>query len=184
MHAVELLPDEPLDQAVRAAWQHLAAHGLPSLAAHPHPTNRPHLTLATSSEPPNAAVAAALTGLPVPARITGLVFFGGRTAMAAWRLAPDPALTDLQAAVWAALAGTERNPLHDPARWVPHLSLARRVRDGQRPDMTQALDGLGSVEGLLITPRYYDSGTRTVSSPTDYPTAPDRPTDSPKPAPH
>ncbi|MEH0820071.1 2'-5' RNA ligase family protein, partial [Micromonospora sp. CPCC 205714] len=46
MRTVELLCSPPLEQAVRAAWDRLAAAGLPSLARNTHPSNRPHLTLA------------------------------------------------------------------------------------------------------------------------------------------
>jgi hypothetical protein len=48
MRTVELLGDEELDRAVRAAWRRLDQAGFSSLAQHRHPTNRPHLTLASA----------------------------------------------------------------------------------------------------------------------------------------
>src|ERR1700760_3791248 len=81
MQTVELLGDDGLDRAVRAAWRRLDQVGLPSLARHQHPTNRPHLTLASADQwPPGAAAALgdALRALPVPVRLDRLVFFGGR----------------------------------------------------------------------------------------------------------
>ncbi len=48
MRTVELLLDPGLDQGVRDLWDRLRDAGLPSLAAHPHPTNRPHLTVITA----------------------------------------------------------------------------------------------------------------------------------------
>ena len=55
MHTVELLPDEELTRGVRELWALLRDAGLPSLATHQHPTNRPHFTVIT---------AASLDGLP------------------------------------------------------------------------------------------------------------------------
>ncbi|WYB32049.1 hypothetical protein V6574_23790 [Streptomyces sp. SM1P] len=69
MHSIELLPDAATDRAVRGVWQALADEGLPSQSAHRHPTNRPHLTLATAETiPPEArtALAEALGALPCP----------------------------------------------------------------------------------------------------------------------
>ncbi|HEY2266768.1 MAG TPA: hypothetical protein VGI96_29395 [Streptosporangiaceae bacterium] len=71
---MELLGDEELDRAVRAAWRRLDQAGFSSLAQHRHPTNRPHLTLASAGQyRPAAAVAiaAALRMLPIPVRLGG-----------------------------------------------------------------------------------------------------------------
>lgn len=74
MRTVELLGDEELDRAVRAAWRRLDQAGFTSLARHRHPTNRPHLTLASAEQRPPAAAAAiagALRVLPVVVRLEG-----------------------------------------------------------------------------------------------------------------
>jgi hypothetical protein len=76
-----LLGDEELDRAVRMAWRRLEQARLSSLARHRHPTNRPHLTLASADEfSPDAAaaIAGALCMLPVTIRLDGLRFFGRR----------------------------------------------------------------------------------------------------------
>jgi 2'-5' RNA ligase len=163
VRTVELVCDAALDAAVRDAWRRLDAAGLPSLATHTHPTNRPHLTLAAADEFPSGAeerISAALAALPVAVRTDGVVFFEGKQAMAAWRLVADPALVQLQEAVWHALDGTDRNPLHEPARWMPHLSLARRVRPEQRAAVE--LVTRSGAAGRLTAGRSYDSITRTV----------------------
>jgi hypothetical protein len=55
VRTVELVCSPGLEAAVRGAWERLAAAGLPSLARNAHPTNRPHLTLASVDEfPPGA----------------------------------------------------------------------------------------------------------------------------------
>ena len=64
MHTVELLPDDELDSRVREMWGSLLDRGLPSLASHPHPTNRPHVTVVT------APVLDRLPELPLPIEVT------------------------------------------------------------------------------------------------------------------
>jgi hypothetical protein len=166
VRTVELIGDDALDGAVRAAWQRLAAAGLPSLGTHPHSTNRPHLTVVTADRLPPEPVAAALGHLPIRVRLHGVIFFDGRAGMAAWRVHADEALVRLHADVWQALDGQDRNPLHAPQAWVPHVSLARRVRPEQRAAVRDVIDGL-AAEGRFVAARSYDTGTRTV---TDLPT--------------
>jgi 2'-5' RNA ligase len=164
MRTVELVCGAALDGAVRDCWARLYAAGLPSLATHSHPTNRPHLTLATAEEfPPGAweRIAAALTALPIEIRADKLVFFGGAQAMAAWRVVADSVLWEVQAAVWSALDGAQRNPLHEPGRWVPHISVARRVHAEQRPVVERVAGA--AVRGALVAGRSYDSVSRTVT---------------------
>ena len=164
MRTVELLGDDGLDRAVRAAWRRLDQVGLPSLARHQHPTNRPHLTLASADQwPPGgaAALADALRALPVPVRLNRLLFFGGRTGVLAWAVDGGEALRDLQAQVWSALDGADRHPQHEPGTWTPHISLARRLQPDQAPLAAVAVGGVVPT-GMLTTARSYDSVTRTV----------------------
>jgi len=164
VRTVELLGDAGLEEAVRAAWRRLDEAGLPSLARHRHPTNRPHLTLASVAEfPPGAteAIGRALRGLPVLVQLGGLHFFGGRAGMLAWAVDGGEALRDLQAQVWSALDGAARNPLHEPAVWTPHISLARRLSPDQVP-LAGQVTGESVRDGKLDRARSYDSLTRTV----------------------
>lgn len=149
MRTVELLGDEELDRAVRAAWRRLDQAGLSSLARHRHPTNRPHLTLASAGQfPPGAAaaIAGALRMLPIPVRLGGLRFFGGRAGVLAWAVDGDAALRELQAQVWLARAASRsmnraagRRISAWPGacrparrRWLPRLS-ARSRPAGRSP---------------------------------------------------
>jgi hypothetical protein len=151
MRTVELLLDDELDGVVRALWDRLAAAGLRSLAAHPHPTNRPHVTLAAGDVLP----AALDLPLPIPVTLDGAVAFEGRSAVLAWRVRPSPQLLAVQAAVWRAMA--DPNPLHEPGRWVPHVSLARKVPPGFAAEV-------GVRHGRFVAARSYDTQTRTVVS--------------------
>jgi 2'-5' RNA ligase len=158
MRTVELLLDDELDGAVRAVWRRLAQANLPSLAHHPHPTNRPHVTLAAADVVPDLD----LSALPLPVTLDGLVFFAGRSGMLVWRVVPDAALLALQSAVWHALH--DPNPLHAPDVWVPHVSLARRVRQADRARMSDFLAGLRPRQGRLVAARSYDTESRTVTA--------------------
>jgi len=159
MRTVELLLNDELDGAVREVWRRLAAAGLPSLATHTHPTNRPHLTLAAADDLPE--LGPVLAPLPLSATLRGLVRFEGRVAMLAWRVTADPALRALQERIWHALDGVPRSPLHQPDRWVPHVSLAR----WPAPTLaTRVLADLAPVTGWFVGARSYDSETRTVTT--------------------
>jgi 2'-5' RNA ligase len=162
VRTVELLPGDELDRAVRAAWMRLDAAGFVSLAQHRHPTNRPHLTLASAEVlPPPAAIADALRLLPIEVRLEGLHLFGGRSGVLAWAVDGGHVLRDLQARVWSALDGGDGNPQHEPDAWTPHLTLARRVRPNQLALAAQAV-GADVVAGTFSAARSYDSLTRTV----------------------
>jgi 2'-5' RNA ligase len=158
MHTVELTVDPALDELVRSVWQRLHAAGLPSLATHEHPTNRPHLTLAAADRL-TPEVTAALTGLPVAAVLDGLVFFDRAVG---WRVQLTDTLRELQGAVWRALEGTRRNPQHAPDSWVPHVSLVLRAQD--HPRYAAALRDLPVARGGFVQARTYDSQTRTVTA--------------------
>ena len=158
MHTVELILDPALDSAVRAVWQHLHAAGLPSLATHTHATNSPHLTLAAADRL-TPEVEEALAALPLDAVLDGLIFFERAVV---WRVEPTDSLRDLQATMWRALAGTERNPQHAPDAWIPHVSLALRAKD--QPRYAAELGDRPVARGAFVQARSYDSATRTVTT--------------------
>ncbi|WP_369211572.1 2'-5' RNA ligase family protein [Streptomyces flavofungini] len=174
MHSVELLPDETTERAVTDVWRRLRDAGLPSQAAHRHPTNRPHLTLATADALPaevRARLRQLLAVLPVPLRLEGVVRFTGRRTVVAWSVRADEALSGLHEAVWRTLADAPGcgglNPLHAPGRWRPHITLARG-REGEWPASAAALLSGASTEqpdvvtGRWVRARTYDSAVRTV----------------------
>ncbi|MEV4843377.1 2'-5' RNA ligase family protein [Micromonospora matsumotoense] len=165
MRTVELLCCPVLEETVRAAWDRLAGAGLPSLARHGHPTNRPHLTLAAVEAFPPGAVdrLAGLfdAALPLPVRLERVTVLDG-SAPLVWLVRPTAELTALHGAVWAALDGAEgQRPWHAPGRWVPHLSLALRFRDHDRR-LARALTDGDRPEGRFVAARSYDGDTRTV----------------------
>lgn len=159
MHTVELLPDPALDDVVRGVWRRLAAAGVPSLAGHPHETNRPHLTLA--SAPGLPPLDGALAGLPVPVRLAGVLAFPGRRSALAWAIVPSRALLDVHAAVAGAL-GVDDEGHSAPGRWTPHVSLALRLSPEERAAGVALLADLPEAVGELVAARTYDGESRTV----------------------
>jgi hypothetical protein len=161
MPTVELLPDEELRGRVEAVWERLAGAGLPGLAEHGHPTNRPHLTLAAADAlPPDGWLATALAGLPVPVRLDGLLSFGGARGGLAWAVVPGRALLDVQAAVSELVR--PRSPWFRPGLWTPHVSLVLRASPAQRAAAVELLADLPAAEGALVAARSYDEPSRTV----------------------
>jgi hypothetical protein len=138
LHAVELVPDEAGDAAVRRDWQALRDAGLPSQLDHPAATNTPHVTVLALPEltRDREALATAALGplLPVQVRMAGLAVLGGPKVTIARLLdVPGPltrAVLDLRVGVEG-----ERHP-----GWLPHITLARRV---PRAFVQQVVDVLG-----------------------------------------
>lgn len=153
MHTVELLPDPELDSGVRDLWRRLLDAGLPSLATHPHPTNRPHLTMIT------ATTIAGIVPLKLPiAAELGRVRFLGRALVR--EVVPTANLLDLQTQLWTALAGAD--PWPAPADWIPHVSLALTVPANRRDAALRMLTELPAAAGHFVAARSYDARTRTV----------------------
>jgi 2'-5' RNA ligase len=175
VRTVELLCSPELEEAVRAVWARLAAAGLPSLAHHSHPTNRPHLTLAAVDEfPPGAEKRLADlcdAALPLPVRLDRVTVLDG-SAPLVWLVRPAPQLVALHGAVWDVLAEAPgQQPWHAPGRWNPHLSLALRFRDADRR-RARALAGPGRPSGAFVGARSYDTETRTITELAPAPPAP------------
>jgi len=152
MHTVELLPDPRLEDGVRDLWDRLRGAGLPSLADHPHPTNRPHLTLLT------AASLAGLgpLGLPVAAELAEVRFLGRALVLL---VTPTGELRELQSAAWSALAG---DPWPPPPEWIPHVSLALKVPPDRRGEALDLLATVPATRGHFTAARSYDTQSRTV----------------------
>lgn len=156
--ALELVPDQAGDAAVRRDWQALRDAGLPSQLDHPGATNAPHLTLLAAPDVSGAtARAAELVGplLPVSVRASGVLVLGGaRVTIARVVDVPDA----LVAAVLELRAETGELAHQG---WLPHLTLARRV---PRAELQRALEVVGHEDVVLrlSTLRSWDPGTRSV----------------------
>ncbi|MFI1988986.1 2'-5' RNA ligase family protein [Actinoplanes sp. NPDC020271] len=146
MHTVELLLDQELEDAVRRQWSWLRNAGLPSLADHPHPTNRPHLTVIRA---PSLTGLPSLT-LPLVAEL-GPVRRLGRALVR--EVVPTPELRELHHRIRSALP----DAWPPPQEWTPHVSLALRF-----PGTTTPAIPAGRDRGQFAAARTYDTVTRMV----------------------
>ena len=159
LHALELVPDDAGEEAVRREWQALRDAGLPSQLDHAGATNTPHLTVVSAPGLPDAAidVAKARLGalLPVRARAAGLLLLGGRrvTLARAYDLDDD--------VVRRVLAVRVQVPDRQHLGWLPHVTLARRL---DRADAQAAIDVLGheDVELRFTALRQWDPEKSSV----------------------
>ena len=164
-HSVELLFDPDTEAAIRHDWETLAAAGLPSLAHHQSPTNRPHVTLTAAARiDPGVddALAALAARLPVPCRIGAPVVFGRRTLTLVRSIVPTSELLAVHAAVDAACLPLMPTPPYDhtrPGQWTAHVTLARRMTG---PELVEALAAIGAsdVEGSFTGLRRWDGDAK------------------------
>ncbi|MCR6031094.1 hypothetical protein GGQ22_06515 [Nocardioides sp. zg-579] len=161
LHALELVPDEAGQEAVRHDWEKLREAGLPSQLDHRGPTNAPHLTVVSAAELPDAAidVASARLGslLPFRARSAGLLLLGGE------RLTVARAVDIDDDVVRRVLAVRVQVPDRAHLGWLPHVTLARRL---PREDAQRAVDALGHEDVVLTFTRLrrWDPDTGRVTT--------------------
>ena len=156
-HSVELLPDPDTDALVRGEWAALVDAGLPSLANHRSPTNRPHVTL-VAAERIAAAADGALAGLaerlPLPCRLGAPVVFGRGSVTLVRSVVPSAELLEFQRRVvnvLAPLALSGEFPHTLPGQWTPHVTLCRRLPAERLPaalDVIAAHTIVGTFDGL------------------------------------
>jgi 2'-5' RNA ligase len=143
VQSVELLLDEESEQRVFAEWRALEAAGLPSQAWQTAPSNRPHVTLVAldridaATEP--AIVGAAVGVLPVRMRIGPLMVFGRGPHVLVRSVLATPAILAVHRAVALACRVPEDSQ-SAPGRWVPHVTLARRMTADQVATALPLLD--------------------------------------------
>lgn len=159
--SVELLLDAASEARVRADWARLADAGLTSQSRHPSPTNRPHVTLAAVAALPEGAedrLAAACSDLPVQARLGPLAVLGHDPAVLVRLVVANAELIALHAQV-AGAAGVPADDLAAPGRWLPHLTLARRM---PLTEVSRAIDLLprGDEQVRFVAARRWDSEAR------------------------
>ena len=167
MHSVEVVLDDESDLWVRRQWAALAEVGVPSQARHTGASNRPHVTLALTSQMDpevQSGLRDAVSALPVPITIGGLLVFGSTRFVLTRLVVPNAALLALQAAVLDALPdGTEatvdRHGTFAPGRWTAHITLGRRLAATDVGTAIRALADLPrprGTDGALTRARRWD----------------------------
>lgn len=160
--SLELLLDGRTEAAVRDEWAALAASGLSSLAAHTAPSNRPHITLVVRTRIAAFETDGIGRRLPLPVTLGAPVLFGtGDRRVLARSVVPSPALVDLHRDLHGALGAGDDAAHTTPGAWVPHVTLARRLR---LADLATALPLVGGeLDGTVTALRRWDAATRTVT---------------------
>lgn len=158
--SVELTFDPATDARVRAEWDALAAAGLSSLAPHTSPSNAPHLTLLERRSALPEGLAIEPGSLPITLVLGPPVLLGmGDRRVLARSVLPTSALLVLHAAVHAA-AGRDTQAPGRATPWLPHVTLARRLRV---VDVATALDLLGeSFEASGTVVRRWDPASASI----------------------
>ena len=160
VQSLELTFDRRADEVLRAQWQALRDAGLPSMARHTGPTNRPHVTVdpATRSSPrPRRPWPPWRCGYRWSLRIGGLLLFHGRRRwVLARHVVVDRPLLELHAHAQAVL-GPDSSPLTARGRWVPHLTLARNIQDEQLPEALKIVSAAPPLVATALRLRRWDS---------------------------
>ncbi len=160
VHSVELVLDDDTDLAIRRQWAALLDAGLPSQGRHRGASNRPHITM-TLAESLDAAdlagLASAVSALPLPVTVGGLVLFGARRFVLARLAIPSTELLAVQAELVGALA-RPANPhgTFSAGRWTPHVTLARKLTADQLAVALTVLGDMPPVTGTLTAARRWD----------------------------
>jgi hypothetical protein len=161
LHALELLPDQSGQHAIRSDWRVLSEAGLRSQQDHRGATNAPHLTLvaavAIGAQVEALAVELIAPLLPIRVRCSGILLLGARRLTVARAVDLEDHVVATVLRLRAAVAG----PQHPG--WLPHLTLARGL---PRADIQKAIEALGhdDIELSMTELRRWDPGSRTVTS--------------------
>lgn len=171
LQSVELVLDAATDQAVRGLWQALAEAGLPSQADHRGPTNAPHVTLAAVpvvSAAAEEALVPLAARLPLQLELAAPALLGERRPALVLPVRPGAELDRLHADVDSALAADRAVPAGGAVAgdgpgvpdggdaelpWVPHVTLARRLRPevcGAALALVQSLDSPTAAIGTAL----------------------------------
>lgn len=161
--AVCLLFDPRTERRLVNLWRSLESAGIASLPSHTHGLHVPHLSYAVLRTFDVAAVRAALTALPaqppVPLHLDAVGCF--RRGRASLIPAVSVDLAERQARVVEAVEGTGAD-LHihyRPGLWVPHCSIATRLRRDQVGELAALAYDVLPVEAVADRAALIDSGT-------------------------
>jgi hypothetical protein len=164
--AVCLLFDARTERALRQLWRHLEDDGIATLHSHTHRRHVPHVSYAVLRSWDLGEVRAAVAGLPdrgpVAVHLDALGLFRRNRS---WLLpGTDADLRGRQRAVVAALADTSAD-LHwhyRPGTWIPHCTLAPRVRMDQLATLATAVYDVLPIVGVADRAALVDSGSGAV----------------------
>jgi len=161
--AVCLLFAPPDERAVRGVWRRVEEVGVPSMASHTHGGHLPHLSYAVLRSFDVVAVRAAVAALGDGGPLTlHLAAVASAPRGRVW-LVPAPSaelVTRQRQVVDAVIAtGADLHRHYVPGRWLPHVSLAPRVRLTDLPVVTDVAYAVLPLELRATRAALIDSAT-------------------------
>lgn len=159
---VVLWPDARASDTLRAIWDRLADHGLPSMATESHRLHVPHVSLIVADQLPLAETLDAVglvpsSPIPFLVEAVGLVPAGHLVLT----LTPNRTLLEEQARVHRAALAHARNawPHYAPGSWLPHLTMARSLTGPQIPEAARIVSEHLPMRGSLTVGGVEDGAT-------------------------
>lgn len=161
--AVCLLFDRRTEQRLVRLWQSVESAGIPSLPSHTHGHHLPHVSYAVLRTYDVGTVRAVLTRLPDAGpsclHLDAVGFF--RRGRASLIPAVSVDLVTRQERVVEVLEGTgsELHRHYRPGDWVPHCSIATRVRRDRLGDLAALAYDVLPIDAVVDRLALVDSGT-------------------------
>jgi 2'-5' RNA ligase len=165
--SVELIVDPAAEAALRAQRERLSAAGLLSArSATSNPEQRPHITLyaADAIRPEvDEELPSLFTHLDLTVRIGPLMVFGRHAdrLILVRAVAASPGLLDLQART-AQVCAADPAGQFGSGRWLPHVTLARRLSHDQLGPAVRAVGADADLRAAVRHCRRWDGARRTV----------------------
>jgi 2'-5' RNA ligase len=161
--SVCLLLDDRADRAVRGLWQRLERAGVATLATHTHGRHVPHLTLASLLSADLGAVRTAVTELPpmqpLSLRFDALGMFPRSRSWLVPAVTADLTLRQERVVDAVVATGAALHRSYRPGSWLPHLTLAPRLRLEDLPVLARHAFEVLPLEATLVRTAAVDTST-------------------------
>jgi 2'-5' RNA ligase len=164
--AVCLLFDQRTERALRLLWHRLEAAGVSTLLSHTHGHHVPHLSYAVLRTYDVGAVGAALRALPdggpVRLHFDGLGLFRRGRAWLIPGIGADVHVRQEMVVAAAKGTGAELHLHYRPGYWVPHCTLAPRVRRETLSTLAVEVYGTLPLEAVADRAALVESSTGEI----------------------
>ncbi len=164
--AVCLLFDQRTERALRLLWHRLEAAGVSTLLSHTHGHHVPHLSYAVLRTYDVEAVGAALRALPdggqVRLHFDGLGLFRRGRAWLIPGIGADVHVRQERVVAAAEGTGAELHLHYRPGYWVPHCTLAPRVRRETLSTLAVEVYGTLPLEAVADRAALVESSTGEI----------------------
>ena len=161
--AVCLLFDARTERALRLLWQRLEDTGVPTLLSHTHGQHVPHLSYAVLRQFDVEMVREAVEGLPdggpVSLHFDALGLFRRSRAWLVPGVAASVLVRQERVVAVVQETGAELHLHYRPGFWVPHCSVAPRVRRESLATVAAAVYGILPLDAVADRAALVDSST-------------------------